>query len=84
MKKFFYCSFAAAKQMGDSLGKTGDQLIFGSMLDSFKDYQESLNITQSVDFLSSDGGCLFEAYDLKSYDYSNNKSIANILLSEGS
>ena len=77
-------AFAAAKQLGDSLGKTGDQLIFGSMLDSFKDYQESLNTTQSVDFLSSDDECLFAAYDLKSYDYSNNKSIGNILLSEGS
>lgn len=77
-------AFAAAKQLGDSLGKTGDQLIFGSMLDSFKDYQESLNITQSVDFLSSDNECLFAAYDLKSYEYSNTASISNILLSEGS
>lgn len=77
-------AFAAAKQLGDSLGKTGDQLIFGSMLDSLIEYQQITNSGITTDLLQADIGCLFQAYNLASYDFTETATESNILLTEGS
>ena len=76
-------AFAATKQLGNSLGKTGDQLIFGSMLDSYIEYRQIINSGLTTDLLEADGQCLFQAYNLASYDYTETATESNILLAEG-
>ena len=76
-------AFAATKQLGNSLGKTGDQLIFGSILDSYIEYREIINSGLTTDLLEADGQCLFQAYNLASYDYTETATESNILLAEG-
>ena len=77
-------AFAATKQLGNSLGKTGDQLIFGSILDSYIEYREIINSGLTTDLLEADGQCLFQAYNLASYDFTETGTESNILLTEGS
>ena len=77
-------AFAATKQLGNSLGKTGDQLIFGSMLDSYIEYRQIINSGLTTDLLEADGQCLFQAYNLASYDFTETGTESNILLTEGS
>ena len=76
-------AFAATKQLGNSLGKTGDQLIFGSILDSYIEYREIINSGLTTDLLEADGQCLFQAYNLASYDFTETGTESNILLAEG-
>ena len=77
-------AFAATKQLGNYLGKTGDQLIFGSILDSYIEYREIINSGLTTDLLEADGQCLFQAYNLASYDFTETGTESNILLTEGS
>ena len=77
-------AFAATNQLGNSLGKTGDQLIFGSMLDSYIEYRQIINSGLTTDLLEADGQCLFQAYNLASYDFTETGTESNILLTEGS